>query len=843
MQAMRSRPMRAGRLVCLVAMLGVAAIAGRASASDEAAVQAHVADNAALEARLSETRLELDDAQAALASTQERRRALETSVARIEAYGKRPELGREFVETVLQQLLAMPRSRPFLARYEADRLAIAASDAHLRTLRALGRIGQADTVPSGAPGEQTPLQAALARQHQLLLRLEPLQGELVKTLHDRREAERALERWSKDASARLLRLLYWVPVQPGWQSISELDNAAAWTLSPSNWARAAGALRDGATGAPVFAALAFLAVAGLLAARGRLRRMLAATAPDAPPPGGYRLIHAIAALALTLAIALPIPLGLYAAGTLVHPPGDADAFVASLHRTLLAAAPLLFALSALAWALDANGLAIRHFGWNATALGYASQTLRRFTAVFVPVLGVAALNGLDAAPFANRESLSRAAIIVAMLLATRLVVRLFGPRSAPMKEARANAPRSWVVRFHGLWFAALLAVPLGILALALAGYFVAASFILGRVVVSLFLVLGAAALYGFMAVWVRLLHARLESRRGAADRIAHVAAATAGAPLQRRADDVDTITERTRSLLDLAVTVLLVGGIWLVWRDLLPALAQIGDYVLWTHADTVDGKTVETPLTIGDVFLAAISLGLTFVAVRNIGALLEVVLLKRLELRDDASFAIRVTARYVTAMVGAVVTARILGIAWDDVQWLVAALSVGLGFGLQEIVANFVAGIIVLAERPVRIGDVVTVGDVSGTVARIQARVLTLVDFDNKEVLIPNKSLITDRVINWTLSSQTTRLVQKITVNAETDLALAQRVILEAVQGNPDVLAEPGPRVFFVAFGSGGALTLEINAFVGSFDRRQRVQHEINLAVDDALRRHGIRAA
>jgi potassium efflux system protein len=220
-----------------------------------------------------------------------------------------------------------------------------------------------------------------------------------------------------------------------------------------------------------------------------------------------------------------------------------------------------------------------------------------------------------------------------------------------------------------------------------------------------------------------------------------------------------------------------------------------------------------------------------------------VLLLRRLDLQQDATYAIKVTARYAAAMLGVVIAARILGIAWNDVQWLVAALSVGLGFGLQEIVANFVAGLIVLIERPVRIGDVVTIGDVSGTVARIHARVLTLVDFDNKEVLIPNKSLITDRVINWTLSSQTTRLVQRIDVAPGTDLAVAQRVILGAVQRNADVLREPGPRVFLVAFGTGGALSLEINAFVGSFESRQRVQHEINVAVDEALRANGIRTA
>ena len=208
----------------------------------------------------------------------------------------------------------------------------------------------------------------------------------------------------------------------------------------------------------------------------------------------------------------------------------------------------------------------------------------------------------------------------------------------------------------------------------------------------------------------------------------------------------------------------------------------------------------------------------TAVAVRNVGALLDIVLLQRLEMQADATYAIKVVARYALTAAGVMLASNILGIGWSDVQWLVAALGVGLGFGLQEIVANFVSGLIILAERPIRIGDVVTVGDVSGTVSRIRARATTVVDFDNKEVLIPNKSFITDRVINWTLSNQTTRLLLKISVPTGPTSALAQRVILEAVRRNPDVLREPAPSVFFVGFGA-SSLDFEIHAFVDSLEQ------------------------
>jgi len=114
-----------------------------------------------------------------------------------------------------------------------------------------------------------------------------------------------------------------------------------------------------------------------------------------------------------------------------------------------------------------------------------------------------------------------------------------------------------------------------------------------------------------------------------------------------------------------------------------------------------------------------------------------------------------------------------------------------------------------------------------------------VVDFDNKEVIIPNKAFITERVVNWTLSNQTTRLLLKVGVAYGSDIALVQRVVLEAVRRNSDVLQEPPPSVFFVDFGD-SSLDFEIRAFVGSFDKRLRVQHEINFAVERVLRENGI---
>src|SRR6185437_952411 len=113
-------------------------------------------------------------------------------------------------------------------------------------------------------------------------------------------------------------------------------------------------------------------------------------------------------------------------------------------------------------------------------------------------------------------------------------------------------------------------------------------------------------------------------------------------------------------------------------------------------------------------------------------------------------FAASTIARYAIVMLGLLVVANTLGIGWQKVQWLATALTFGLAFGLQEIFANFIAGLIILFERPVRVGDMVTIDNVTGVVSRIRIRATTIVNGDHKEFIVPNKEFITGRLLNWT---------------------------------------------------------------------------------------------
>jgi len=848
---------RAARLGAVAALTAALAGASLAQAPDPAADLAR--ENAALAAQVTAAGAALERTRSELAQLLRSKGALEENLRRIERRAEVRALGPEFAQVLAEELRLLPRPAHYAAAGEARRhLLEATGDASLRAERALGRLGDLDAAVAErlaplAAGERprfaAAVRAALADRFGLLTRLDEIQGDLLQALREAGDAEGALLERSGEARAELARLLLWLPARTGREAVTELPAALAWTISPANWRAAVAALAAEAARAPFWPAVAVLAAITLYAGRGRLQRGLAVLAPAAAGYERYRIGHGAAVLVLTLALALPGPILLWTAEALLLPIPQAGSFPVALGHALGAIARLLLALSALGWLLDPGGVAVRHFGWNGGAVAFAARTLRRFTAFFVPLMFVAALNGLEHAPFANRESLGRFALVLGMLMAAAFLVVLLRARSPVMAPLFARAPRSLAAQLHPVWLGALVALPLGIGALAGTGYFVAAGFFFMKALQSLFVVLGALMLYGLTALWVQVQRLRLVRRRDDAAPVADAAGPTdeaePGAGRREAAAaktprlDIVAIGEQTRSLLYLVLGLLVAAGLYAVWSDTVPAMSVIGDYRLWTYSDTVGGKVVTHPLTLRGLGLAVLIAAVTFAAVRNIGALLDLVLLQRLDLQADATYAIKVIARYALTAAGVVLAADILGIGWSDVQWLVAALGVGLGFGLQEIFANFVSGLIVLTERPIRIGDVVTVGDVSGTVARIRARATAVVDFDNKEVIIPNKAFITERVVNWTLSNQTTRLLLKVGVAYGSDIALVQRVLLEAVRRHADVLESPPPSVVFADFGD-SSLDFEIRAFVGAFDHRLRVRHEILSAVEQVLRERGI---
>ena len=233
---------------------------------------------------------------------------------------------------------------------------------------------------------------------------------------------------------------------------------------------------------------------------------------------------------------------------------------------------------------------------------------------------------------------------------------------------------------------------------------------------------------------------------------------------------------------------------------------------------------------------------ITFAVARNLPGLLEVLVLSKMHLAQGSAYATTTLLSYLLAGIGIVSTLSTLGVSWDKLQWLVAALSVGLGFGMQEIFANFISGLIILFERPVRIGDVVTIGNLSGTVSRIRIRATTITDFDRKDIIVPNKTFITGQLVNWSLSDTVTRVTIKVGVAYGSDLDLVKKLLYKAAQDNPRVLKDPEPQVFFLNFGE-STLDHELRIHVRDLGDRNPANDEINRFIDREFAKAGINIA
>lgn len=292
--------------------------------------------------------------------------------------------------------------------------------------------------------------------------------------------------------------------------------------------------------------------------------------------------------------------------------------------------------------------------------------------------------------------------------------------------------------------------------------------------------------------------------------------------------DIFRLNEQSLRLVRWIMLLAFAVLLYFIWADLIGTLSYLDHITLWRYQD--DGGA-----TLGNALSALLILSVSIVLARNLPSLLAVTLLSRLALKPGGTYTITALLTYVLTSAGIVAALASVGISWNKLQWLVAALGFGLGFGLQEIFANFVSGIILLFERPIRVGDYVTIGNYTGTVTRIRMRATTVRDSNRCEVILPNKAFVTDRFVNWTLTDTITRIVVKVGFAYDTDLTLAKQLLIQAAEGNPRVLRDPAANAFFVSMGA-STLDYELRMYVKTLADRSRAIDELNHSIIERAR-------
>jgi small-conductance mechanosensitive channel len=447
---------------------------------------------------------------------------------------------------------------------------------------------------------------------------------------------------------------------------------------------------------------------------------------------------------------------------------------------------------------DATALCFHnHLVWASRALGVLIVLQVIHKTLFAPLITTIATNALFAA------------VTAAFLL--HLVMRLGRIRRA---RGEALIAAAWA---HPL---GLLMATLIVLALV-AGYAGVASFIALRVIV-------AAAVFGALYLLLAItqtLFATIGEDTAKGQRLA----ASLGVSARSLGLGGALLSAFIRVMLILASFLLIIGPWEVSTADLFDTVRNI----------PFGFKIGEIHVSFQAVLTAVFVLVLFLVVTRIAQRWLETELLPRTRIEPSLQLSIVTIFGYAGAITAIVLALGGLGFDLQKIALIAGALSVGIGFGLQSIVSNFVSGLILLTERPIRVGDSIVVKGEEGWVRRVRVRATEIETFDRASVIIPNSEFITGVVKNWTRANTLGRILIRINVAYDSDPAQVRDVLTGIARAHPQVVQSPPPAAFFVGFGERG-LEFELRAVVIDIEKGLSVRSEINYAIVQKFREAGI---
>ncbi len=572
----------------------------------------------------------------------------------------------------------------------------------------------------------------------------------------------------------------------------------------------------------------------LLFAGPRLRRRLQDLGADANRGTSVDMKPTWSAILTTLVLALLLPLALAIPGWQLAYADKFPSYVEATGYGLLFAAMFVAPLELIRQVVRPGGLARAHFGWSDRSATTSRMHLRWYMDLALPFVFVWALL-THCGNVRWETSLGRMVFFVLMLQTAWFVRGIMHPKTGALSLWLLENRDGWIDRLRVVWHTAFSCTPLLLGLMSLAGYTYSANQLAHQLYKTLMLAVALILVGGVMRRWA-ILNRRAMAIQQVRDRMA-ASETPDRSPIELTEIPEVNIREASAQTMRLISTTLMVAGLfgfaW-IWTSVLPAVDYLDRFTI-IPASNPGGD----PFTIGDIVIVAPLIALTFIAVRNLPGLLETTLLQRLPLDNAARYAIKTLSSYVMLAAGIMLAARSVGVRWESIQWLVAALGVGLGFGLQEIFANFISGIILLFEQPLRVGDVVTIDGTTGAVSKIRMRATTVINWDRQELIIPNKDLITGRLVNWTLSDTTNRLVVNVGVAYGTNTEHACEVLRRICDDHPNISKDPSPVITFEGFGD-STLDLVIRCYLASLDNRLSTVHELHTNIHNEFNAAGI---
>ena len=495
-----------------------------------------------------------------------------------------------------------------------------------------------------------------------------------------------------------------------------------------------------------------------------------------------------------------------------------------------------------------TGLFIAHFSWDKDAVKRAMRHYR--LAIFVIVPLVMALITFE--HYSDREfaaTLGRFCFLV-LCVALSLITNNLRRSQIPLYLDRHGSGENIINT--ALWLLIFLA-PIVAAFFSVLGYFSTSQALLARLETSVAIWFVILIIYHTIRRWMSMQRRKLAFERAKQRRAEMLAQRAKGEDdnqlpnasnegnidIEEQVIDLDAISTQSVGLVRSILTMIaLVSLIWL-WSELHTAFSFLENIRLWDVTSTINGVDTIQPITMGSIFIAILIIIVTAQLVRNLPALLELAVLQHLDLTPGTGYAISTLTKYTITIIGIIFGFSMLGIDWSKLQWLIAAMGVGLGFGLQEIFANIISGLMILFEKPIRIGDTVTIRNLTGSITKINTRATTLTDWDRKEIIVPNKAFITEQFINWSLSDTVTRIVMTIPAPTDANSELITNTILRAAERSTMILDNPAPEVYLVDLQQGIQI-FELRVYAAEMGHRLPARHEIHQNILASFAEQGI---
>ncbi|BBT38030.1 Potassium efflux system KefA precursor [Pseudomonas putida] len=623
--------------------------------------------------------------------------------------------------------------------------------------------------------------------------------------------------------------MFWIPSNKplDWEWLSHVPERFADQVANLPWGSGLKELTDGLAQRPLLFLPLLLVIGALLWRRKYLYQRLGKVHQDI---GHFRRDsqwHTPQAILINILLAMPVALALALGSYALQI--DARGQNANLGAALWQIAQAWLVFYTAYRILAPGGVAEIHFRWHKPQVEFLRGWVRRLGTVVLALVGVVAVAEHQPSALAD-DVLGIGVVLTCYALMAWLLSRL-------LLSSPAHRDTSLFRKAVGVAFTAL---PIALFVAVCFGYYYTALKLTDRLIYTLYLllfwlVIEAAFVRGLSVAARRLAYQRALSKRQAAKE-----GLDGEVIVEEPTLDIEQVNQQSLRLIRLALLGGFIAGLYWVWSDLISVFAYLNNFTLYEYTSGTGAAASMVPISLGDLLGALVIVGITFALAGNLPGLLEVLVLSRLNLAQGSAYATTTLLSYTIVGVGIVSTLSTLGVSWDKLQWLVAALSVGLGFGMQEIFANFISGIMILFERPVRIGDTITIGNLSGTVSKIRIRATTITDFDRKDIIVPNKTFITGQLINWSLTDTVTRVTLKLGIDYGSDLDLVRELLLKGAHENPRVLKDPEPIVYFLNFGE-SSLDHELRMHVRDLGDRNPTLDEINRYINREFKAHNIK--